>query len=479
MASPSPLRRIGYDDDGGGKCGKGCIVTSIAACGKAGGRTLVFSGCSDASLSCWDARTGARIQTIVDAHDDWIRCLEVSSDGGILFSGGRDKAIRVWRICWSGRGSDSSVVLKRAGVLKGHSDWVRCLSCPDGLENKCRLFSGSHDCTIREWDLSSFDEDDGDEDGVGVVGQCISVVRCGDWVRSFLVCLKTKTLYVGFMDFTVKRIQIGMQRSRGLVLQEFKGHGGEILCMCTSRLERKAQAASSSTSSSSSCRFLDVLYTGSDDCTIRQWHCDSGICLKVFRGHANWVRSVKVSGGARLYSGSEDATIKIWDTGLSPEHVVPSVAANAAGDVSESTTLVGHRGAVWDIEIAPQSDRTVLLSSSADGGIMVWKVRNPSKWTKRNNRMYSEDFKEKIKLMVSSPPHPPPPPHTSFSCSLSSLSLSTNSLSLPVHMKLLIHNRCQFTSRDQKRCCDFALLSDELLHLIIGFYASLEDQASV
>jgi len=56
------------------------------------------------------------------------------------------------------------------------------------------------------------------------------------------------------------------------------------------------------------------LASGSYDETVRLWEVESGTCLRVMKGHTDWVSSVAFSpDGKYLASGSEDETVRLWE----------------------------------------------------------------------------------------------------------------------------------------------------------------------
>ena len=52
------------------------------------------------------------------------------------------------------------------------------------------------------------------------------------------------------------------------------------------------------------------LYSGGEDCLIRQWRRDTGECVRVLEGHTDYVRCLHVPAQAtgRLWSGGADLT---------------------------------------------------------------------------------------------------------------------------------------------------------------------------
>ena len=81
--------------------------------------------------------------TILNRHTERVRCLEVSSDSKILFSGSLDKDIIIWNI------KDK----KPLGILKGHADWIKSII---RSEDSAFLYSTGDDQKIIKWDINKF-----------------------------------------------------------------------------------------------------------------------------------------------------------------------------------------------------------------------------------------------------------------------------------------------------------------------------------
>jgi WD40 repeat protein len=92
-------------------------------------------------------------------HTDWLRAVAISSNGELAVSGSHDASVRVWDLA-------SGTQLQ---TLSGHADWVISVEVYQSGE---RAISTSRDGTVRVWDLdggnpiATFSAD-------GSVGPCV------------------------------------------------------------------------------------------------------------------------------------------------------------------------------------------------------------------------------------------------------------------------------------------------------------------
>lgn len=477
-------RRVDDNDEAQGVLGR-CIWSTgeedtstgiVCAVGSSSDGDIVFSGSSDTTLRAWDAAKGECLQTIENAHEDWIRALAVAPGGDLLLTGSRDATIRVWRVssrseaeAKAGAGGEGEEVtgemrsrglplLRLVGILEGHTDWVRCFATLGGPSP--RLFSVSDDCTIREWALSTFspnsicDRRQRGERGVLVVKECLRVRTSSKDIKSLLVCPDGSCLYIGFSDYTVRC----MEMDKGDSKRTFRGHGGIVTCMAIYRAEGGGGkvAANDDSSHGREGGLVEILYTGSDDRTIRQWETKHAYCLRIFHGHKDWIRSILVSkSGDTLYSGSQDREVRVWDTHLEetlamakdPEGTSDRMEDNysrrvedqLAASISVRTAtglerplseaeiqqmraavnqqihmripaawqftqtqrvLRGHGDAIWSLDLLRAKDECVLVSSSADGTIRAWAVAMPTQWSSRLHHVYSPLFRSRVRSFL-------------------------------------------------------------------------------
>jgi WD40 repeat protein len=103
---------------------------------RSGARVLTAG--DDGTAKVWNARTGARLATLVEPGDSELRAAEFSPDGGVVAAAGADGELHVWRWARGGPGQ----------ALPGHTQRVEGVAfAPDGRV----LASASWDGTLRLW----------------------------------------------------------------------------------------------------------------------------------------------------------------------------------------------------------------------------------------------------------------------------------------------------------------------------------------
>jgi len=200
-------------------------------------------------------------------------------------------------------------------MFQGHTATVSsvCVSA-------ARLFTASHDGTLRQWDIAR-------GTGVGMF-ESISEHLSGRHLTS--VCVVGEWVYFGCRDQSA-----ALQRGNiatGEVEVVPSGHADGVTALCASHscvysggLDGNVREfecldgqsvrvfAGHSKEVTSLCYWHRQLFSGSRDATIKQWCLNSGRCLRTYVGHLSVVRTVFADEYA-LISGSADGTVRVWNT---------------------------------------------------------------------------------------------------------------------------------------------------------------------
>lgn len=226
------------------------------------GQTVATNG-QDGSLLLWNVPTGSLHQWSGHAAPVWTVAFDAT--GEILASGSHDQTVRLWDI----------QTQRCLQVLEGHKDGVRALAFDPDAQ---RLASGGSDQTIRLWDVQT--------------GICLNVLQ-GHTGGVFTLAFTAddQQLISGSFDQTIRV----WDPQTGKSVKVLRGHTGGIWSVAVSPDGQR-------------------LASGSGDQTIRLWNLQTGSCLNVLHEHTSWVTSVSFSpDGQFLISGSDDRTLKVWD----------------------------------------------------------------------------------------------------------------------------------------------------------------------
>ena len=256
---------------------------------------------------------GQVLHQVWQAHTDNTFALAFSPDEHKLASGSHDGSVKLWDV-------ESSALLWSGWHRKG----VLCLAfSPDGSE----LASGGLDATVRLWDARR--------------GTPIEDIPHPDPVFALAWSPDGRLLASGDLEGKIRLWE--MQKARLTTVQTLEGH--------TSRVRGLAFAPDST-----------QLASASYDGTIKLWEIGQEVSPRLRQtlpGHKQGVQVLAWSpDGDTLASGGLDHTIRLWQVEQSNFRVV----------------LQGHSAIVYGLAFTP--DSRTLLSGGDDSTLRLWEVES-------------------------------------------------------------------------------------------------------
>ncbi|KAJ3126447.1 POC1 centriolar protein A [Nowakowskiella sp. JEL0407] len=281
-------------------------------------------------------------------HSHWVNAVAINSDGNMIVSGSNDCTVKLWNVSTG----------KEVRTLIGHTGPVNDVAI-DSERNI--VVSGSSDNTIKIWNL--------------ITGKELRMLTGHrDLVNAVVFSNERNLIVSGSNDFTVKIWNC----STGENVKTLIGHTYWVTSVAISNGG-------------------DFVVSGSSDFTVRLWNASSGNLVKTFIGHSDSVNAVAISKmGNSIVSGSDDESVKMWDvcTGReirafvahggsvnataisnnedfivsgSDENTVKVWSCMAGGEIK---TLTGHSH--WVKTVAISNDNNLVVSGSFDGSVKIW-----------------------------------------------------------------------------------------------------------
>ena len=324
----------------------------------------------DGFVRLWGGKTFQVLQTW-RAHEANATSLHFSPDSRYLASGGWDSAVKVWDIDQVLRGKVDSPLLRLE-----HSDRIRVWGVGFSPNGRRLASGGGRDedgkGEVKVWNLESGQEDLSLSRFTGSV-RCVQfspngrqfVTGSEKLVQFWDAQTGEEKLSLGTGDLRVaevvyspdgRRVAAGggqlaiypdpevkvWDASTGEEQLSLRGHVGGLWSVAFSPDSKRLASA------------------GLDQ-TIKLWDLKTGQEVLTLRGHLDHAMSIQFSpDGRQLVSASLDKTVRIWDA--TPLERVSN---------PECLTLLGHDGAVTDVEFHPTDGHSV-VSAGTDGTVRIW-----------------------------------------------------------------------------------------------------------
>lgn len=211
------------------------------------------------------ATPGGPLERILEGHTSSVAAVAATADGPRVASGSHDNTLRVWNL---GSG-------QLEFTLKGHTSSVEAVAItPDGG----RIISGGRDNTLRVWNLAS--------------GRLERTIQAHAYV-------------VG---------AVGVTADGRFIVSGGDDNMVRVWDMTTGRLERTLEGHTALIAAVAITSDSQAIVSGSFDKTVRVWDLASGRLERTLEGHASYVEAVAVAPDDRhVFSSGDDNTIRVWD----------------------------------------------------------------------------------------------------------------------------------------------------------------------
>ncbi|KAH3900734.1 Rsa4p SCDLUD_003739 [Saccharomycodes ludwigii] len=314
------------------------------------------TGAGDNTARIWDCETQTPMVTL-SGHRNWVLCCSYSPDGKIIATGSMDNTIRLW---------EANTGKPLGDALRGHGKWITALSWePLHLVKEAelpRLVSSSKDGTLKVWDCTS-------RTCLYTLSGHTNSVSCVRWSGS-------NVIYSGSHDKTIRAWDMG-QTGKCINILKSHAHWINHISLSTDYALRvggfdyKSEKSISETElrkralinfekiAKKNGKLEEYMVTCSDDFTMYLWNpLKQNKPITRMTGHQKLVNHVQFSPDGRyVVSASFDNSIKLWD----------------GRDGKFISTFRGHVAPVY--QVSWSSDCRLLVSCSKDTTLKVWDVK--------------------------------------------------------------------------------------------------------
>jgi len=308
----------------------------------------VAVGLGSGDIIILNAITGIQA-AVLSGHTSYVYSQDFSSDGTLLVSGSHDKTVKLWDVQTGG-------VIK---ILSGHTSLVLAVS----ISADCTtIASGSNDKSIRLWGIQN--------------GECHHTIRQEDYVRNVSFSPMDPQYFISVCDKKIwqwdtnghqikppfdgtcasfstdgtllvshyKGVVTVQNFNSGVIVTKFHIADDSVQCCHFSPDDKLVAVA-----------VVNVAYIW--DITTSDPHL-----VETFIGHTNAITSLAFSSPSSLISESLDRSVKFWQIGTSS-------IRSAVGD-PRSTPITSP--SIWSASL--QAGAGITISSDADGVVKTWDI---------------------------------------------------------------------------------------------------------
>ncbi|KAH8876809.1 Notchless protein like [Schistosoma japonicum] len=304
-------------------------------------------------------RPVTRCSSSIPGHKGAVLVAQFSPDGRSLASGSGDQTVRFW---------DLNTELPLSTGSEVHKAPVLCLAwSPDGI----RLASGCQGGMICLWKQSDTGNDWSLFSTRHLIKPQLSSTPAsskGRWIRS----ISWRPLH---LDGECRQLAVAYQDCSIVIWDTFTGQSVHTI---TGHDKPVVAIRWGGT---------DLIYSASQDRTIRVWRSKDGVLCRTLNLHGHWVNCLALSTDYVLRTGAFDpASSKLVETakslyekvkGSNPERLVAGSDDNTLSlwqpEVDKkplSPRMTGHQGVVNDVKFSPNG--RLLASASFDHSVKIW-----------------------------------------------------------------------------------------------------------
>lgn len=342
------------------------------------GNVYIASGSRDSTVRIYDMKNGST-KTILTGHTKTVIAIAALPDDRYLATGSQDYTVRLWNIesVTTDSTPSTEINIPSIDILRGHTADIQSILPYNGY----LLATGSHDKTIRIWNLRHLYDLPRLESGVEISVQ--TSLTLGQTATPVTPCIYVLRGHTGkiydIIHLTDTRL---LSASQDGTLRIWNDTTSDIIP--NTPREKHDSETTTQLSRSSSLSFhtegISVIYvikngtgiiSGSFDTTLRKWST-KGKCILIFTGHTGVIRAIEqlpfrmVEENEKIryldtasfdhgdiVSSSWDKTIRIWDI--------------FTGQCKR--ILQGHTDKVEALVISPSGQ---IMSTSTDATLRVW-----------------------------------------------------------------------------------------------------------